>query len=60
MRRRAAGICYHHGTTEGVTDRLRFGNIEIRPAGGGPGCLMMILLSVGLSILGTIVLNLLR
>ncbi len=38
---------------------MRFGNVEIRPLGGGPGCLMMILLSIGLSVLGTILLNLL-
>lgn len=37
---------------------MRFGNVEIRPLGGGPGCLVMILVSVGLSVLGTIVLNL--
>ena len=36
---------------------MRFGNMEIRPLGGGPGCLMMILLSIGLSVLGTILLN---
>ena len=38
---------------------MRFGNMEIRPLGGGPGCLMMILVSVGLSVLGTILLNML-
>lgn len=38
---------------------MRFGNVEVRPLGGGPGCLIMILLSVGLSVVGTIVLNLL-
>lgn len=38
---------------------MRFGNMEVRPLGGGPGCLMMILLSVGLSVVGTILLNLL-
>jgi hypothetical protein len=36
---------------------MRFGNFEIRPLGGGPGCLVMILISVGLSVLGTILLN---
>lgn len=38
---------------------MRFGNMEVRPLGGGPGCLMMLLLSVGLSVIGTILLNLL-
>jgi hypothetical protein len=44
-------------TRKGAT--VRFGNIEIRPLGGGPGCLMMILLSIFLSVVGTILLNLL-
>lgn len=34
-------------------------NVEIRPLGGGAGCLMMILVSVVTSILLTVVLNLL-
>lgn len=38
---------------------MRFGNMEIRPLGGGVGCLMMILFSVLASVVGTIVLNLL-
>jgi hypothetical protein len=33
--------------------------MEIRPLGGGPGCLLMILISIGLSVVGTILLNLL-
>lgn len=33
--------------------------VRIRPLGGAPGCLVMILVSVGLSILLTVVLNLL-
>jgi hypothetical protein len=37
---------------------MRFGNWEVRPLGGGPGCLMMILISIGLSIFLTVVLNL--
>ncbi|HEY7875243.1 MAG TPA: hypothetical protein VIG64_08980 [Actinomycetota bacterium] len=37
---------------------MRIGNVEIRPLGGGPGCLLMILVSVGLSVIGTIVFNL--
>lgn len=38
---------------------MRFGNWEIRPVGGGPGCLVMILISVAGSILLTVLLNLL-
>lgn len=38
---------------------MRFGNVEIRPVGGGPGCLVMILFSVLASVIGTILLNLL-
>jgi len=38
---------------------MRFRSMEARPLGGGPGCLMMLLLSVGLSVIGTILLNLL-
>jgi hypothetical protein len=38
---------------------MRFGNWEVRPLGGGPGCLLMLLISVGASILLTVVLNLL-
>jgi hypothetical protein len=37
---------------------VRFGNVEIRPLGGGIGCLLMVLLSIALSVIGTIVLNL--
>lgn len=38
---------------------MRFGNMEVRPLGGGLGCLMMILFSVVASVVGTILLNLL-
>ncbi len=38
---------------------MRFGNIEVRPLGGAPGCLLMILVSIALSVIGTILLNLL-
>lgn len=38
---------------------MRFGNFEVRPVGGGPGCVMMILFSVAASVIGTILLNLL-
>ena len=38
---------------------MRIGNVDVRPLGGGPGCLAMILISVALSILLTVLLNLL-
>jgi hypothetical protein len=38
---------------------MRFGNFEVRPVGGGPGCVMMILFSIAASVIGTILLNLL-
>lgn len=38
---------------------MRFGNMEVRPLGGGVGCLMMILFSVLASVIGTVLLNLL-
>lgn len=38
---------------------MRFGRFEIRPLGGGLGCLVMILLSVLASVVLTVVLNLL-
>ena len=37
---------------------MRFGNVEVRPVGGGAGCLTMILVSVVLSLLLTLLLNL--
>lgn len=39
---------------------MRIGNIEIRPAGGGLGCLLMILFSVLASVVLTVLLNLFR
>jgi hypothetical protein len=36
---------------------MRIGNTEIRPLGGGMGCLLMILGSILLSIILTLVLN---
>ncbi|CAN5442566.1 hypothetical protein BH18ACT1_BH18ACT1_06840 [soil metagenome] len=40
---------------------MRFGrNVEVRPLGGGAGCLGMILFSVLASLLLTIIVNLLR
>ncbi|GAA2667982.1 hypothetical protein GCM10010412_045810 [Nonomuraea recticatena] len=37
---------------------MRFGNWEVRPLGGGMGCLTMIVVSILLSVLLTLVLNL--
>ncbi|GIH20152.1 hypothetical protein Raf01_83240 [Rugosimonospora africana] len=38
---------------------VRIGNVEIRPLGGAPGCLVMILISLLLSAILTLGLNLL-
>jgi hypothetical protein len=38
---------------------MRIGKLEIRPVGGGTGCLLMILFSIVASVILTIVLNLL-
>ena len=39
---------------------MRLGrNVEVRPLGGGPGCLAMILFSIVASVVLTVVLNLL-
>jgi hypothetical protein len=38
---------------------MRLGNWEVRPLGGGPGCLVMILISIGLSVLLTVCVNVL-
>jgi hypothetical protein len=37
---------------------MRFGGVEIRPLGGGPGCLLMILISILGSIALTVLVNL--
>ena len=37
---------------------MRMGNMEVRPLGGGIGCLGMILFSVIASVLLTVILNL--
>ena len=37
---------------------MRFGNVEVRPLGGGLGCLLMIIGSVVLSVLCTVGANL--
>lgn len=36
---------------------MRFGNVEVRPLGGGKGCLTMLLVSIAASIVLTLVLN---
>jgi hypothetical protein len=38
---------------------MRVGGVDIRPLGGGPGCLLMILVSILLSVVLTVGLNLL-
>jgi len=38
---------------------MRIGNVDVRPLGGGVGCLVMILLSVVASVVLTILLNVL-
>jgi hypothetical protein len=47
------------GRIRGYVFLMRIGNVEIRPLGGGLGCLLMILGSIVLSVLLTIALNLL-
>ena len=37
---------------------MRFGRVEVRPLGGGPGCLLMILISIIGSIVLTVLVNL--
>jgi len=39
---------------------VRFGDVEVRPLGGGLGCLAMILFSVVASLLLTLLVNVLR
>jgi hypothetical protein len=36
---------------------MRFGNVDVRPLGGGVGCLTMLLISVIASVVLTILLN---
>jgi hypothetical protein len=38
---------------------MRFGNLEVRPLGGGLGCLFMVLFSVVASVVLTVLVNLL-
>ena len=37
---------------------MRFGNVEVRPLGGGAGCMTMLLVSLVLSLLLTLLVNL--
>lgn len=37
---------------------MRLGNVEIRPLGGGVGCLLMIVLSIVASVVLTLLVNL--
>jgi hypothetical protein len=37
---------------------VRFGNVEVRPLGGGAGCLGMLLFSILASVLLTVLVNL--
>jgi hypothetical protein len=48
----------HGGSRCGVNGGVRIGDVEIRPLGGGLGCLLMILASLALSVLATVFLNL--
>ncbi len=42
----------------GNTAAMRMGNMEVRPLGGAPGCLAMILISIIASVVLTVLLNL--
>ena len=43
----------------GQSSGMRFGNVEVRPLGGGLGCLFMVLFSVVASVVLTVLANLL-
>ena len=43
----------------GKPSGMRFGNLEVRPLGGGLGCLLMVLFSVVASVVLTVLINLL-
>jgi hypothetical protein len=43
----------------GQSSGMRFGNVEVRPLGGGLGCLFMVLFSVVASVVLTVLVNLL-
>ena len=38
---------------------MRSGRVQIRPLGGWPGCLLMIVVSIGASVVLTVLVNLL-
>ena len=44
---------------DGQSSGMRFGNVEVRPLGGGFGCLLMVLFSVVASVVLTVLVNLL-
>lgn len=48
------------GGLVGTATAMRFGDVEVRPLGGGLGCLAMILFSVVASLVLTLLVNLLR
>jgi hypothetical protein len=50
---------YEIGHLEPKEPPVRPGRMQIRPLGGWPGCLVMILFSVVASVVGTVLLNLL-
>jgi hypothetical protein len=50
---------YERGSVRDSGGSMRFGNVEVRPVGGGVGCLTMLLVSVIASVVLTIVLNVL-
>ena len=43
----------------GSSAQMRFGNVEVRPLGGGAGCVIMLLVSLVASVVLTVLLNLL-
>ena len=51
--------CYSRSLAGVKEPEVSPGRIQIRPLGGGPGCLLMILFSIVASVVLTVVLNLL-
>ena len=56
---RTSAIARSVGHLEPKEPPVRPGRVQIRPLGGWPGCLVMILFSVVASVVGTVLLNLL-
>jgi hypothetical protein len=54
----AAGVDGLRRRPPGHLRAMRFGNVEIRPLGGGFGCLLMLLFSVVASVVLTVLVNL--